>query len=74
MCECIEKITKEIHDHIHANFAKPNKPVSHYHIRATMNGRAIVPISIDLAKQMKPVESFIAATFCPFCGMKYEAA
>lgn len=73
-CDCIERLHKNLHDEVHGRFAKPNKPVQHFHIRTTMSGKAIVNIYIDLAKQMKPVESFIVADFCPWCGKKYEEA
>lgn len=71
-CDCIENLHKQLHDKIHSNFAKPNKPVQYFNIRQTMSGRAIVNIIVDLAKQMKPVETFIVAEYCPWCGKKYE--
>lgn len=72
MCDCIEKLYGQLHDKIHSQFAKPNKPVQHFNIRKTMSGRAIVNINVALAKQMTPVETFIVADFCPWCGVKYE--
>ena len=73
MCDCIEKLHAKLEPEIKERFSKPNKPVQYFNIRATMGGKAVVNIIIDLAKQMKPVESFIVADYCPWCGQKYDA-
>lgn len=73
MCECIEKLHEKLKPEIHGRFAKKNKDVMYFNIRTTMSGNAIVNMSIYLAKQMKPVESFILAAYCPWCGVKYDA-
>lgn len=73
MCDCITKLTEKLKPAIHKQFSKPNKEVQHFHIRETMSGKAIVNISVDIAKQVKRAETFIVADYCPWCGQKYEA-
>ena len=72
ICNCVEELTAKLHDEVHKRFSRPNKPVQHFNIQTTMGGFAIVRIDIDLKGQMKPVQSFVVADFCPWCGKKYE--
>jgi hypothetical protein len=71
MCDCIKNLNEQLKPSIHEQFSKSNKAVQHFHIRATMSGKAIVNITINIAKQIKPVSTYIVADFCPWCGAKY---
>ena len=71
-CNCVEALQEKLHNKIHASFGKPNKPVQHFNIQTTMGGFAIVRIDIDLKNQMKLVQSFLVAEYCPWCGVKYK--
>lgn len=72
MCKCLEEMHRKIDSNIRERFSKKNDPVKSFSLSQTMSGKAIIGINIYLTKQMKPVESFFVAAYCPFCGEKYE--
>jgi len=64
---------ENLKEEVSKKFSKKNKPVENFYISQTLSGRAIVRMTIDLKNQVKPVESFIVASYCPWCGKDYGA-
>ena len=71
MCECIRDITDELQKQIIDKFSKPKKPVESFYMATTLNGAAVVGITINLENQIKTERSYVTAEYCPWCGVKY---
>ena len=71
MCECIRDITDKLQKQIIDKFSKPKKPVESFYIATTLNGVAVVDITIHLENQLKTERSYVVAEYCPWCGVKY---
>ncbi|ANJ66048.1 hypothetical protein A9404_00440 [Halothiobacillus diazotrophicus] len=76
-CECIENIEKMLKERLSVP-GKFKKPLADVKLKGTtivMRGLDLDlvtcnPIEITLVGQKKAVESTMAHTFCPFCGVR----
>lgn len=71
-CDCTEKLEKIMRDQ-EAELGFYNHSFSHL----TLGGKPIVWVDREKINKkkntyVKAKQTFIVATFCPFCGVKYE--
>ena len=70
-CDCLKEKHKLLKSKVDI-YAKQGKPVESFNLHFTITGKMIIGCTVRLKNQKKPIESYVVADYCPFCGLRYS--